>query len=101
VTPTSSRYVFRGWDDTGIFQGMHDQLFYTTGGRAFPRVYPLQPQQLHFGEFDFAVRMPGGGSAYFELDSPTAMRESVQLVDPFHETLLTSGPIRAVVVRIQ
>lgn len=101
VTPTSSRYVFRGWDDAGIFQGMHDQLFYTTGGRAFPRVYPLQPQQLHFGEFDFAVRMPGGGSAYFELDSPTAMRESVQLVDPFHETLLTSGPIRAVVVRIQ
>ena len=101
VTPTSSRYLFRGWDDAGIFRGMHDQLFYVTGGRAFPRVYPLIPQQLHFGQFDFAVRMPGGGSSYFELDSPTAIRENVQLQDPVHGTLLSDGPIRAVVVRVQ
>lgn len=98
-----ARLTIPSWKQGEIFRGMHDQLILiATGKPAFPLEYPLIPDSLAFGTFDTVVPLlHGGGAAFFELYSPLAERQPIEIQSFSSTPLPVESPVRTAIVRVK
>ncbi len=102
-TPENPLLTFPSWKQGEIFAGMHDELVLaSTGEPAFPRVYPLVPDTLSFGDFRASVELlHGGGVALFDLRSTSAERQPIQITASGGDPLPANSSVRTAIVRVR
>lgn len=102
-TAQSPLLTFPSWKQGEIFAGMHDELIFASSGQpAFPLTYPVTPDTVTFGTFDESVTLlHGGGTALFDLRSPTAERQPIEITTASGTPLPADSPVRTAIVRVK